>query len=113
MATSDFKVLAYVPNLMEAARNYCARRESRFPYFREGYVDLGLGRHIHWTDAIREATEGYAVADKAGKVRQRYSSYVACLDAIAKVEHRQFEPELPAEEVTAPKSKAAAAGASA
>lgn len=109
MATSEFKVLAYVPNLIEPARKYCEGREGRFPYFREGFVDLALGRHIHWTDAIKQATEGYGVADKAGKVKQRYSSYQAAQDAIARVERIQFEPELPAEE----KVKPATAGASA
>ena len=87
--TNDLRLLAYVPNLLESARKHCAGREEQFPYFRQGYVDMDLGRHTEWTDVIREATEGYALADKAGKVVQTYRSLLnaeqARLNAVIRV----------------------------
>lgn len=65
---AEFKLLAYVPYLPESARVYCAQREARFPYFRDGYVDLDLGRHTNWSDLIRESAQHFAIADGNGNV---------------------------------------------
>ena len=74
MSKDDAKVLAYVPGLMAEALEYCAQRESKFPYFREGYVDVALGRHTNWTHVIHKATENYAIADARGVVQGTYKS---------------------------------------
>lgn len=79
--SSDLKLLAHVPNLIEPAREYCAQREARFPYFRDGFVDMDLGRHTNWTDAIREATVGYGIADARGKVLATGKSLTATIAA--------------------------------
>lgn len=96
MAASDLKLLAYAPNLIEACREYCAQREGKFPYFRQGYIDLSLGRHTNWTDAIREATTGYGIADGNGNVLATRTTLQAAISAIEKAARPvipQFELE--------------------
>lgn len=84
----ELKLLAFTPNLNENTRVYCARREQKFPYFREGFVDLGLGRHVHHTDAIMEAVQGFAIADAQGKVLGRYSTAKNAQTAIDRAQPR-------------------------
>lgn len=71
---SDLKLLAFVPNLEDGIRNASWGREHKFPYFRQGYVDLGLGREVEVTDSIRDATEGFAIADARGVVQAKYKT---------------------------------------
>jgi hypothetical protein len=120
MADTNLKLLAYVPNLMDSARKYCAQREAKFPYFRDGYVDLALGRHTNWTDAIRQATEGYAIADGAGTVQATYKS-LKNADRAMEIARPRFltelelepEEEVPAKPAKTAKTKTAAASAGA
>ena len=81
MAKPGLSILAHTPNLIDAARKHCAMREKQFPYFRQGWVSLDLGRHTNYTDAIRAATKpdengkSYAVADEQGNILQTYSTF--------------------------------------
>ncbi len=99
--TNDLRLLAFVPNLIAAAREHCAQREGRFAYFHKGYVDMDLGRHAHWTAAIAEATEGYALGDKAGNVVQTYRELLnaekARIAAVIRIAPEvEVEPDEPA-----------------
>lgn len=103
--TNDLRLLAHVPNLMTEARIECAQREGHFAYFRKGYVDMDLGRHAHWTNAIRTATEGYALADKAGNIVQTYRELQNAEKARAGAVIR-IAPELEVEPDEAPATEA-------
>jgi hypothetical protein len=97
-------VLAYTPGLPEGARKHCAMREKQFPYFREGWVSLDLGRHTNYTDAIRAATvpdesgKAYAVADAQGNIIQRYSTFANAVEKRARARAIQARPELEPED---------------
>ncbi len=113
--TNDLRLLAHVPDLIDAAREHCAQREGSFPYFRKGYVDMDLGRHAHWTDAIATATKGYALADKAGNIVQTYRSLLNAEKArdaavIRVTPEVEVEPD---DDEDKPKTKAKAAPAAA
>lgn len=103
----ELKLLAYVPNLEDGVRDYCAKREGHFAYFRQGYVDINMGRNIEHTAAIIDATEGYAIADVRGEIKSTSRSYQKAAEAINKAQPK-FIPDLdidlddePAEPVTA------------
>ena len=107
----ELKLLAFAPNLNENTRIYCARREAKFPYFREGFVDLGLGRHVHHTDAIMEASQGFAIADAQGKVLGRYKTAANAQTAIDRAQPRfvsdiELEQEDEVESIEAVEPKA-------
>ena len=115
MAKPGLSVLAHVPNLHENARKHCAMREKRFPYFREGWVSLELGRHTNYTDAIRAATKpdangkSYAVADEQGQILQRYSTFANAVKAKEGV--TRTLPALEVEDEVAPVAASSFVGA--
>lgn len=78
---NDLRLVAHVTNLEPEVEKYCAGREDKFPYFRQGFVDLDLARHTLQTEAIRLATDGFALANKDGQVLQRYSTFAAAESA--------------------------------
>lgn len=97
---SDFKLLRKVENLDEATSEYVAEHERRFPYIRQGYVDADWPRAVAYTEAIRDATVGFAIADENGNVQRTYKTLAAAEAARvgAKVVLAVEAPDEPADE---------------
>lgn len=74
---SEFKLLRKVENLDTATAEYVAEHERNFPYIRQGFVDADWPRAAAYTEAIREATTGFAVADENGVVQRTYKTLEA------------------------------------
>jgi len=92
----SLKLLAKVPGLDETTKEACGwdvtritrngqpvMREARFPYFRDGFVDIDLPRSVEYTVDINKATKGYAVADENGVVLGEFKSINAAEKARA------------------------------
>lgn len=74
---SDYKLLRKVENLDTATSEYVAEHERAFPYIRQGYVDADWPRAVAYSEAIRDATVGFAVADENGVVQRTYKTLEA------------------------------------
>lgn len=78
MSNLKLKMLAFVPDLDEQTKAYCrgpvteknpwGAREGKFPYFREGYVNVDIPRDSAYTTDIRVASKHWAIADENGNV---------------------------------------------
>lgn len=109
---NDLRLLGHVPQILNAEKGdelfnvgeYIRQREGKFAYVAGGWCDIDLGRHTVQSDAIRAAAEAvaasgakaYALADKAGRVLQRYSTIGAAEKARTNAVIR-LQPELEVE----------------
>lgn len=109
---NDLRLLAHVPQILNAEKGdelfnvgeYIREREGKFAYVAGGWCDIDLGRHTVQTDAIRVAAEAvtaagakaYALADKSGRILQRYSTITAAEKARDNAVIR-LQPELEVE----------------
>ena len=90
------KLLAFCPKLDPATKDACgwdrnmirrdgqpAVREARYPYFHDGYIDIGLPRDVAYTTDITKAAKGYGVADEQGNLLGKFDSLPAAESALA------------------------------
>lgn len=71
---STLKLLRKVEGLDQGTTEYCAEHERKMDYIRHGFVDADFPRAVAYTQAIREATVGFAIADEQGRVLKEFKT---------------------------------------
>ena len=115
------KLLAFCPNLDPQTKEACgwdvamnrrngqgpALKEARFPYFNDGFVDIGLARDSFYAEDIVRATKGYAVADEQGNILSRFDKLDVAEKAMAGAKVRlTVDVDIPTEEEPVAEPKA-------